>query len=451
MRRRHIALQPATDQWRYAVASGDQQNTELVQAGFFIRDPDRSLADQLGEIISPLQFSDRLAWALPASKAQVRWIEFPFTDKRKIAATAKPEMLRQLPSTTTPYAVFHQLQSDNQALTVAIDPTEIETAIDQFDDNHEPLGYLGLAPFCYADTLEGSEDGLLLCLEDNELSLLRCVAGLPVDLRILPRTTLDDRADIVQQVLLMARSAAEPVLAVQLLGISAESELAQSLRDTGFKVAPVQVKCNQGPLVEELVSTACLALTACKADSKTLNLRSGVYKLKNDWQVLKRRTFVAGGLLAATLLVLFTSSVMNYRQQSGKIKDLRQQLNTLYQQEFPGEQLVAPAPLLLQSKIRELQSRTSQLGATNPGALELLLAISENVAPELSVDIKEYLHNEEGIRLSGTTTNFDAVSKLLARLQANPHFARVRIIDSKQSLDGKQVDFQMQIQLGEKS
>lgn len=451
MRRRQIALHPGTDQWRYAVASGDQQNAELVQAGFFSRDPERSLADQLSEIISPLQFSDRLAWALPASRAQLRWIEFPFTDKRKIAATAKPEMLRQLPSTMTPYAVFHQLQTDNRALTVALDPTEIETVIEGFDDNQEPLGYLGLAPFCYAAGIEWSEDGLLLCCEEHEITLLRCVDGLPVDLRILPRTTIDDCPEIVQQAQLLARCSAEPIQQLRLLGISDASELAQSLRDAGFKVTPVQVNCNQEPLDDALVSTACLALTACKADSQTLNLRSGVYRLKNDWQALKRRMFAAGGLLTATLLILLSSSVISYRQQSGKIDDLRQQLNALYQQEFPGEQLVAPAPLLLQSKIRELQSRTSQLGATNSGALDLLLAISENVVPELSVDIKEYLHNEEGIRLSGTTANFDAVSKLLARLQANQHFARVRIIDSKQSLDGKQVDFQMQIELGEKT
>lgn len=448
MRRRHIALQPTPEQWHYAVASGDTQEAALLQSGSFMRTPEKPLAEQLSEIVGPLQMTDRLAYALPASCAMVRWLEFPFSDARKIAATAQPEMSRQLPKAVKEQAFFQQLVGDKRALTVAVDKQRLEETIDNFDDNREPLGYLGLTPFCYASGLDWSNDGLLLCATDDEVSIARCENGQPVDLRTMPRTTAAEQREIIQQTLLLARSSTTPLMNVQVLGTANTSELAQELQQAGFSIVPLQLKSEQGLISDELASTACLALAACKADSNSLNLRSGAYKLKNDWQVLKRRMWLAAGLLVATLLMLIGNASLQYRQRAGALEQLQQQMDGLYRQEFPGEKLVAPAPLLLQSKIKELQKRTSQFGTGTASALQLLLAVSQGIAPELSVDIKEYLFSEEGLRLTGTTTNFDTVSKLLASLQREELFREVRILDSKQALDGSQVDFQLQIQLG---
>ncbi len=97
MRRRYIALQRNQDQWLYAVASRDRQKTTLQQVGRFEQKPGKSLAEALIEEIGPLQMVDRLASALPAQSAMLRWLDFPFSDIHKIAVTAPPEMSRQIP------------------------------------------------------------------------------------------------------------------------------------------------------------------------------------------------------------------------------------------------------------------------------------------------------------------------------------------------------------------
>ena len=447
MRRRFIALQPDSGQWRYAVAVDDQQQATLLQTGTFEQKPDIPLAEQLAALIGPLQFQDRLACALPARNAMVRWLDFPFSEPQKIAAAARLEMSRQLPGSCDGLINYQQQLGENRVLALAVNKEPLQSLIDQFDDNREPLGFIGLAPFCYAAGLEWEEDALLLAAEQGEITLARCEDGKLTDLRILPQTTGTEADIILRHLQLLAHGKSAPLTRLRLLGIDADSELGNTLRAAGFTIDVVQLVTNSGPVAAEAHRVASLALAATKATGKALNLRSGEYKLKNDWQALKRRMWLAAGLLITILLTVIGNGYLQYQQRAAKLNQLEQQLTAVYQQEFPGERLLVPAPLQLQSKLKELQEKSSQFGTGGPGALELLLAISKRIDPKLSVDIKEYLYNDDGLRLSGTTVDFDTVSRLLTNLQQDKNFADVRILDSKQALDGSKVDFQLQIQL----
>lgn len=449
MRRRYIALKPAEKLWAFAVAAGDQAQAELLQTGTFERDAQRPLADQLTELLGPLQLTDRLACALPASSAMVRWLEFPFSDARKIAAAALPEMARELPCNLANQAVFHQPAGSHGTLTVAVDRQRIEDLLAGFDDNREPLGYIGLSPFCYAAALDWPVDALLLCCEDDEISLSRIENGNLVDLRILPHAKRDDAQEIARQARLLAQYAKTPLHRLRLLGNADSEQLANALEKSDFEVEPVRLGSLSVPAEDELCGVACLALAATKADAQTLNLRSGPYKLKTEWQALKRRMWVAAALAMCGLLIFTANGFLQYRQRASELKSLQQQMDRLYHQQFPGEKLLVAAPLQLQSKMKELQKKTSQFGSGSPGALEVLLAVSQAIPADLKVDIHEYQQSEDGLRLTGNTTNFDAVSKVLASLQKVPQFSAVRILDSKQAIDGSKVDFQLQVQLGE--
>ncbi len=447
MRRRFIALQPDSEQWHYAVAVNDQKQTTLLQAGTLERKVDIPLAEQLSALIGPLQFQDRLASALPASKAMIRWLDFPFSEPQKIAAASRLEMSRQLPGSGDGLINYQQLLDENRVLAVAVSKQQLDELIAQFDDNREPLGYIGLSPFCYALGLEWEGDALMLVAEQNEISLLRCEKGKPADLRILPQTSAVETNFIIRQLQLLAHSTQTSLSRLLLLGVANDSELAKGLREAGFTIDTVQLDTSTGQLAAEYFSVASLALAAAKNTAKDLNLRSGEYKLKNDWQALKRRMWIAAGLLFCSLATLVGNGYLQYQQRAGQLATVEREMSKLYQQEFPGEKLLVPAPLQLQSKLKELQEKSSQFGTSAPGALDLLLAVSKCIDPQLSVDIGEYLYNEEGLRLSGTTTNFDAVSRLLTNLQQDKNFAEVRILDSKQAIDGSKVDFQLQIQL----
>jgi general secretion pathway protein L len=447
MRRKHIALKPATDQWAFAVASGDATEATLLKTGFFVRDPGRTLAEQLGEIIGPLQMTDRLACTLPAKGALLRWLEFPFNEPRKVAAAVLPELACQIPETLEKRSIFHEMQSTGKILAAAVLNEPIEELLSQFDDNREPLGFLGLAPFCYISGLDWPVDSLLLCVEEDEISLSRIENSAVADLRILPRTTQIEDSGVVQQAMLLSRCGTGSIQRLRLLGIVTDSSLASSLEQAGFEIEPILLSSKEGRISEELTTVASLALAATKAGSSGLNLRSGPYKLTNDWQALKRRAWLAAGLILLTVLIASGSGYLQYRERAKELKNIQQQMAAIYQKQFPGEKLRIAAPLQLQSKLKELQKKAAQFGTDAPGALQVLLAVSKSIDTDVSVDIREYGQSDEGLRLAGSTTSFDAVSRLLASLQKEPLFPEVRILDSKQAIDGSRVDFQLQIQL----
>lgn len=450
MRRRHIALIPASEQWKFAVAFSDRAEMTLLETGFFTRNPQQSLADQLSEILGPLQMTDRLACTLPARSALLRWVEFPFDDPRKIAAAASPEMARQLPENLDDRTVFHQNLGSGKALTVAIAKDQIEEFLGQFDDNHEPLGYLGLSPFCHVSGLNWPVDSLLLCIDEKEITISRIENANLVDLCILPQNREEISAQqILQQAQTLAHSGKVTIMLLKLLGESCDSPIANNLKEAGFEVEPVLLTAKTGNVATELSRVASLALGAAKPETGGLNLRSGPYRLKNDWQALKKRAGIAASLLLVSILLFVTDGYLQYHQRTTELSHLQQQMNSLYQKQFSGEKMLAPAPLLLQSKLKALQKKSNQFGTDSPGALQVLLTISENIDPDLSIDIREYLHNDNGLRISGSTESFDAVSQLLSGLQQGPLFKDVRILDSKQTIDGRRVDFQLQIQLGQ--
>ena len=446
MRRKHIALKTGPGPWQYAVASGDHTAATLLQAGTFDFDPDRSLADQLGNLLEPLHMTDRLACAFPAHNALLRWLKFPFNEPRKIAAAAGPELACQLPGSLDQRVIYHQLQGEGHALTLAVDRQKLEQVIDQFDDNREPLGYLGLSPFCYAAGLEWPNDSLFLCVDNDEITISRVEAGMVRDIRFLPSVDTADSSQMLRQVLLLSRSGA-PLERLRILGLGREHPLIGELEENGFEIDFPSLSTSQVEIPQELTATAALALAATRSAATGLNLRSGEYELKNDWQVVKRRAFVGVGLLVIALLLFGFSGYLEYRQQTTALKDLQLQMTKLYQQQFPGERLQIPAPQQLQSKMIALRKKTSQLGSDRPGALQILQSVSEAIDKDIRVDIRDYQQNDTGLRLTGNTESFDAVSRLLAKLQQQDIFREVRVLDSKQSIDGNRVDFQMQLDL----
>ncbi len=447
MRQRHIAIKPAPEQWSFAVASGDSTEATLLKTGTFVRDPEQTLADQLGEVFEPLQMTDRLACALPAQDSLLRWLEFPFSEPRKIAAAVLPEITCQIPENLDNRSVFHEIQDTGKVLTVAVLTEQIKDLLSQFDDNREPLGYIGLSPFCYASGLEYPVDSLFLCFDENEITLTRITEGAVTDLRILPRTSDMTDNDVVLQALMLSRGGDAPLLRIRLLGITSVGPLANSLEQAGFEVEPVQLDTENFQVPDELTSVACLALAAAKANSSNLNLRSGLYKLKNDWQALKLRAWLASGLLLLSLLIVSGSGYLQYQQRTTELKKIQMQMTSRYQKQFPGEKLRVAAPLQLRSKLKALQTKVAQFGTDTPEALQVLLAVSKKIDAGLKLDIREYVQNDEGLRLSGSTESFDAVSRILASLQQEILFKEVRILDSKQAIDGSRVDFQLQIQL----
>ena len=64
---------------------------------------------------------------------------------------------------------------------------------------------------------------------------------------------------------------------------------------------------------------------------------------------------------------------------------------------------------------------------------------------DLTVDLREFAYEEEGVRLEGFAPSFDVVNRATKALQQSPLFREVQLVDAKASLDGARVDFRLNL------
>jgi len=456
MRRKIIALDTSSTPWQLAVSSAGKGRPQVEQLAQLEHDPQRPLADQLHEALgSPLETGDRLAVCLPASRTLVRWVRFPFTDSKKIAAATPQELASQLPCDLDSYQVgqcrMPSLADEQTTILAAAVPTEaIESLLNSFDDDREPLGFIGLAPFISADGLaEQLPDGLLIQVSGDEICLARQQAGALRDLRIRPLSRNQQSIDHVEFILRQARVllgvAGEQKSIITLTGAAADSELAKALRMAGLEIVIPELQCQGQSLPPQQMLAGLLALAAARQARTTLNFRSGPFALKNEWQASKRRLLGVGALLAATLVLLSAAAWVNYTQRSNRLDQLKMAMNQRYLQAFPGEKAVVDAALQLQVKLRQLRDKRSQLGSGESSALKVLLEVSARCPEKFKLDIREYSFSPTGVRLGGTTDSFDAVTQIARSLKASPMFGEVKISDTKQKPRDERVEFRLQL------
>lgn len=119
----------------------------------------------------------------------------------------------------------------------------------------------------------------------------------------------------------------------------------------------------------------------------------------------------------------------------------------IYRSAFPGATAIVDVPLQMKSKIKELKTKTALVAGNGRfSPLAVLQNISEQTPKDLTVDIRDLSYTPEGVRLEGTTTTFEATNRLAKSLEASPLFKNAQISDAKMSLDGKTVDFRLNLQ-----
>ena len=400
-------------------------------------------------------FGDRLVMALPARDAFVREIAFPFADPRKIAATLPLEMATQLPLPVeeAALAALPPRPGDDglqlvTAAAVRLEPVAELLAI--FDSAGLPLHLLDLAPYALATGLHSAAgDGLQVAVSDTEACValvqdgaVRAYRALPLPMP-LPAATLAMLIVREGTALRRANGAAEGPL--WLVGTADDEALAGALATAGEPATRPALKVAGRPVAAEFVPAVALALRGLAPEGTGgFNFRQGNLALRSEWASLRARLITAGGVILAALLILAISSWLSYASKAKRAEDLNKEMVRIYRSAFPGTGAIVDVPLQMQSKIRELRTKTALVGGDRQFTpLEVLKTLSERIPPDLTVDIRDLNYAFEGVRLEGTTTTFEAVNRLAKTLAPSPLFKEAQISDAKMSLDGKTVDFRL--------
>jgi general secretion pathway protein L len=403
-----------------------------------------------------LRFGDRLAAALPAVDGFVRWLSFPFSDPKKLAAALPFELGSQLPvSVELCLTDFQPPQpSGEQSFAVTAAAVRRETIaafLAPFDAAAVPLQVLDLAPFATAGGLAPHlGDGLLATLGEQDLTLVRLRAGRVTDLRLLPaggsRPRQEQARFILREAALLQRGESE-ALPLWLIGPGVDETLLGLLRLQFPRVEIPQLLLDGEPLAAEFLPAAALALQAARPEKERgFNFRRGPFALKSEWAAMKRRLLVVGSLLLLIVLTAGGAAYFAYAQRAARAEALQQAMVKVFRETFPGSTPLVDVPLQMRSGLNELRKR-GQLGGAAPAALAVLQEISRRTPAELTVDIRDLSYGPDAVRLEGSTSSFDAINQLAKSLEASPLFGSAQIADAKMSIEGNRVDFRLTLSL----
>ena len=102
------------------------------------------------------------------------------------------------------------------------------------------------------------------------------------------------------------------------------------------------------------------------------------------------------------------------------------------------------------SKLKTVESRLKLIGTSgSQSPLDVLREVSRVTPKDIKVDISDFNYTADGLRLEGTTSDFDAVNRLAREIGNSPLFAKAQVVDSKASLTGNQVDFRLNVTFSE--
>ncbi len=402
-------------------------------------------------------FGDRLAAALPATSAFTRWLDYPFADPKKIAAAVRFALAGQLPTAIDHQVVIVQgLEADGQGgcrvAATAVSESTIEEFLAPFEEAGIPLQILDLTSFAIPRALAGrTGDGLVALLREEETVITLLQKGQTTDYRLFSgpvRGTAHQRAAwlISQGQALLAGHGLQqhPFF---LLGPKADLALLEALRGRGRKADFPDWKMYDEQIAPEFMPAAALAWRATFSDRAGQgNFRRGRFALKGEWAALKKKLLTAAAVLTLAATLAVGSAWLGYAHKARRAEALQQELKTLFSATFPNVKTLVDIPLQMRQEVNELRNKGGRLGlGSRPSALQVLREISLRAPGEVPVDIRELSYGTDEVRLEGTAASFDHINRLARSLKASPLFADARISDAKTGLDGKQVDFRLNL------
>ncbi len=399
--------------------------------------------------------NDRMVTALPTRVGLFRRLRFPFREKSKIEASLPIELSAQLPVELEEHQFAflppRARENDYEVDAVVVHRGEVEALIEHFPQPEHNPRRIDLFPFALLPVL-CDRDSLLIYCRRLEVVVALVFDGIIWDYRLLPGTAESSEEEILDfvsnQVSQLENAINREDLPLWVIGAGVSDSLVQELRAVGRTILDPGKEFFGSDVSPEMAPAALLALVETRTSkAEHLNFRKGEFSARGQLEIYRSRTLVAAAML---LLVLFGGAAtmhLGYLQKSQQEAALKEQLKTVFRQTMPTSATIVDVPLQLESQLQELQKQVQLFGLGGHGAATVLQVLSESVAPEVKVDLREFTYNSEEVRLDGQTDSFDTVNKMVEALNSNALFASVMISDAKLAGENNQVDFILQLKL----
>ena len=154
-------------------------------------------------------------------------------------------------------------------------------------------------------------------------------------------------------------------------------------------------------------------------------------------------------MAAAVLLLMFASVLIQSHLQQRRIAEFDQQIAAVFSETFPEVKKPADPYQQMQIGLQELKKNAALPGEVLPAAhsIDILKSISDSIPTETAVVLERMVLGPDSILISGTTAAFNAVDEIKGHLERVAGFKKVTISSANTDRSGKEVNFQLKVDL----
>jgi general secretion pathway protein L len=417
------------------------------------------------------------AVAMPAVLFSSRNLRVPFPNAKKIRMVLPFEMEPSLPYQADDLAIdFSMLpdgssQSETEVLAVAVEKSRLSAVVDALTGiaiDPERVTLSGLSTAVWVGRTAAPEEALL-CLDisrtfgalfiiaANHVRLVRSFP-LPADLpgreRAVQHHIRTTRAALGEMEGMPGEAGEIVATGEGLEGMDLE-KLAGSLKAT---LRPADLREALGVQCDEEASSAWDAARMDGALAVALAEIEGVECLNFHRSQFPGRKIVArhrepliktGALAAAVLLLMFASVLIQSGLQQRRLAELDRQIAAVFSETFPEVKKPADPYQQMQIGLQELRKSAALPGEALPAArsIDILKSISDRIPEGITVVFERMVLGPESILISGTTAAFNSVDEIKGHLEGIADFKKVTISSANTDRSGKEVNFQLKVDL----
>jgi Tfp pilus assembly protein PilN len=194
------------------------------------------------------------------------------------------------------------------------------------------------------------------------------------------------------------------------------------------------------------------ALSAALMESeglRGLNFHRGQFAAKKLFTKHKN-ILTRTGILAAAVLVLFIFNLISSSYtQNRQLDRLDRQLVDIFRSTFPEEKRIEDAFRQMQIKVQEAKKNAVIQGATTPHirSIDILNNVSASIPESIAVDVTRMVISPDTVIISGNTDEYNSVDEIKTSLEQIDSFKKVTITSSNTDRSGKEVRFQLKVEL----
>ena len=417
------------------------------------------------------------AASIPAVHFSSRNLQVPFANAKKIRMVLPFEMEPSLPFQAEELAIdFSMLPGsaaagETQVLAVAVEKARLAAVVEALTGiaiDPERVTLSGLSTAAWIGRTAPAEDALLVLDLGRTFAALFLVAASRVRLiRSFPlppdgptrRRSLQDHVRTTLGVLgEMEGMPPAPGTAV-VTGEGLEGTDLEALAAAlPLVLRPLDLRERLNVLCDDELSPAwnparmdgALALAMAEIEGvECLNFHRSQFPGRKIVSRYRAPLLKTGALAAAMLLLMFASVLIQSHLQQRRVAGLDQQIAAIFSATFPDVKKPADPYQQMQIGLQELKKSAALPGEALPAArsIDILKSISDSIPQEIAVVFERLVLGPDSILISGSTAAFNSVDEIKGHLERVAGFKKVTISSANTDRTGKEVNFQLKVDL----